>query len=404
MQPIEIPAALSKEHYEKVSVGHLAMIFHYLFPLPSEPNGGEDLAAAWDSFRRVNARFAGAVAGCRTQDPVLVQDYHLLLVAQELRRMNPLEPRPLLYFHHVSWCQSDYFGALPSAMRTETLRGLLAFDMVGFHSRRWADAFLTCCERFVPEAVLDEGSVTLGGRVTKVISSPAAVDAHDILAGVHSAEYRDWCKELRRLAAGRWVLGRVDRVDLWKNPLRGLLAIEEFLSRHPEDSGRIWFPMVLTPTRTWRGDYQDYLEECRNRASRINALHPDGTDGGPVKMFIADDPLRPDRALALALMSTADGLLVNPTIDGLNIVPKESSILSEKNPVVILSENAGIYEEINDMVIGVNPFDIRQTAEGIYLALHMPMAERERRGREITRRTRSWSPRSWVEEQLKQCG
>ncbi|MGI5400564.1 trehalose-6-phosphate synthase [Streptomyces sp. CA-135486] len=402
MLPINLPADQHKQHYETVSVGQLAMLFHYLFRLSCEPNWTAGLLTSWNSFRDVNARFAQTVAAFSEQSPVLVQDYHLLLLAQELRRTKPGGLPPLLYFHHVCWCQPDVFGALPVAVRTEMLQAMLEYDVVGFHSKRWADAFLACCERFLPGVdVQPDGVRSPGqGRETRVITSPAAVDAEDVLLGTRTRAFRTWQDELRRMAAGRWTLGRVDRADLWKNPLRGLLAIEEFLRANPEDARKVWFPAVLTPTRAWRDDYLDYLRDCRRIADRINEAQCGNANDGPVRLFIADDPMAPDRALALALLSVADAFLINPIFDGLNIVAKEGAIISRNDPVVILSENAGIHEEIGDLTLTVNPFDIRQTAESIAQAYRMPAQSRSIRSAEIKRRTLGRDPRIWIEEQL----
>jgi trehalose 6-phosphate synthase len=399
VRAVAIPENVHRDHYETFSVGWLAMAFHYLFNFPQDPNADDSLTAAWAAYQQVNTRFGEVLATSPDTGPVLVQDYHLLLTGAELRRRLGSTP-PLLYFHHVAWCQSDYFGVLPAEVRSGLLRGMLAYDVVGFHSRRSARAFLTCCEDYMPGVTCAADRVEHAGGVTQVVVAPATIDPEDIALGTRTPAFERRRAELLRLADGRFVMVRVERSDLWKNTLRGLLAIEEYLRRHPADAANIWFAVVLTPTRVWRSDYGEYLARCKAIARRINEAHRQVPGGGPLALFVADDPHRPDRELALAALCIADGLFVNPIVDGLNILPKESAVVSENNPVVILSETAGIHEEISEHVLTVNPFDISGTASTIRKALTMPHAERRRRGDAIRRTVLRRGPADWLAELL----
>src|ERR671914_541913 len=58
------------------------------------------------------------------------------------------EARPDVFLHHfvhIPWTQSDSWRVLPSGMREAIYRGLLANDIIGFHTRSYRRNFLQCC-------------------------------------------------------------------------------------------------------------------------------------------------------------------------------------------------------------------------------------------------------------------
>ncbi|HEV8420677.1 MAG TPA: trehalose-6-phosphate synthase, partial [Actinomycetota bacterium] len=187
---------------------------------------------------------------------------------------------------------------------------------------------------------------------------------------------------------------RVDRAELSKNIVRGFDAYETFLRDRPEWRGRVVFLAHLNPSRTDIPEYRAYLRECRLAARRINARF--GRKGWqPVRLSVMDDV-----AITLAAYTMYDALLVNPVFDGMNLVAKEGPALNERDGVLILSENAGAFEELGEHALGVNPFDVAQTAHAIAAALEMDEGERARRAtalREAVERNRL---DRWVQAQL----
>ncbi len=63
--------------------------------------------------------------------------------------------------------------------------------------------------------------------------------------------------------------------------------------------------------------------------------------------------------------------MVNPILDGMNIVAKEGTAINENNGALVLSTGAGCYEELKNGAICINPYDLRQTSEAIDMALMM---------------------------------
>jgi trehalose 6-phosphate synthase len=61
----------------------------------------------------------------------------------------------------------------------------------------------------------------------------------------------------------------------------------------------------------------------------------------------------------------------------MNLVSKEGAVLNRRDGIVILSVNAGAYQEMRGTVVPVNPLDIAETAEAIRRALET--GERKRK-------------------------
>jgi trehalose 6-phosphate synthase len=399
---IGIPPDVERAHYEIASLQLLLPLFHYLLRLTTEPTFDEAFARAWSGYRHVNARFAEAILDSQPGGPVLVQDYHLMLVANDIFRRSPNFPPRLHYFHHVPWCEPDYLSFLPRTLREELLLALLRFDVVAFHTRRWSDAFLRCCDRFLPDARSEDGAVIWRGRRIPVIACPAPVDTERIGALAHDRVTDQWADEFERLRAGRWVLLKVERADLWKNLARGFLAYESLVRRRPALAERIWFLAILSRPRVETNEQIRYLDEALAIAKRTNDSFRAATSQScdPVTVLITDTPERTEPFRALAAMRVADAALVNPIIDGLNLVSKETVVVSPRDAVLILSRNAGAFEELRDWVLDVDPTDVSGTASAIEQAFAMQQEDRARRARLLRKQITSRTLEDWLADQL----
>ena len=79
---------------------------------------------------------------------------------------------------------------------------------------------------------------------------------------------------------------------------------------------------------------------------------------------------------------------------------KEGSYLNRKNGVLVLSKNAGAYEQLKDGVIPVSPNDIEDTANGLYRALTMPADERMMRSTFLRNAVAGQDAASWLFRQV----
>lgn len=392
---LDIPAHLHHLHYDVLSNEVLWFLFHYLFDTPHTPTFDGAFAEAWEGYRRVNDAFADAAVDA-PGDAVLIQDYHLMLAAKAIRSRSGSK-RPLIYFHHTPWCEPAYFRFMPDRVGAEILDGLLAHDLIGFHARRWADAFLRCCESLVPDVRIEGDEVRVGKRSTKIVIAPVPVDGERLVVDANSPEARSWVESHDAMREGRKLLLRVDRIDLSKNPLRGFLAFEHLLERRPELVDEVLFLALLYPSRLSVERYKRYYAECLDAVRRINERYENKLGGstGPIHLLFQDDFHR-----SLGAMKLYDALLVNPVFDGLNLVCKEGAVVNERAGSVILSRNAGAFEEVAEGVLPINPFDVPATADAIENALESSGAEREKRAARLKELATRTTPAGWLETQL----
>jgi trehalose 6-phosphate synthase len=389
--------------YNGISNRVLWFVHHQLWDVPRQPRFDRETETAWRAYREVNELFAGVLTeeGGRFADEggpaYLVQDYHLALVPAILRTRlaaSGLPPR-ISFFSHIPFAGPSYLRILPSWMREELLAGLLGADVVGFHARRWAENFLLCC-RDLGGARVDLGRsiVRWTGREVRVRVYPISVDLQDLETFAATPQATRATRRLDRRIGESALILRVDRVELSKNILRGFLAYERFLEANRRWRGRVRFLSFLNPSREGVPEYRTYLRECTAAAERINGRF--GREGWqPMELAIRDD-----FRSSVAAYGRYDVLLVNPVFDGMNLVAKEGPVLNRRDGVLILSENAGAFEELGRFALAVNPFDLEATARALAGALEMPALERTRRADGLRRAVRANPLAGWVQAQL----
>jgi trehalose 6-phosphate synthase len=202
---------------------------------------------------------------------------------------------------------------------------------------------------------------------------PLGTAADEIRAKAHDEDAEAGLAHLREVIGDRKVISRVDRTELSKNIVRGLLAYRELLRFRPEWHGRIVHVAYAYPSRTDIPEYREYTASVQRAGREIEQEF--GTDDwDPVLLEVAND-----YPGSLAALRLADVLLVNPVRDGMNLVAEEGVVLSEHDCAVVLSREAGIADQYGQDALLVNPYDVTETAEALHAALSMPAAERQER-------------------------
>ena len=374
----------------------LWFLHHYLWGLGSAPDFGPALHGAWsDGYVPVNEALAAAALEELAREPdaaVLFHDYHLYLAPRIVREARP--DVVTSHFIHVPWPEPDYWHALPPELRVAVHEGLLANDVVGFHTERWRRAFLLASERLLGASVDRAiGTVEHRGRTTRVVARPISVDPaeFDRLREDPAVLEREAALVARR---PKQLVLRVDRTDPSKNVVRGFHAFALLLERHPELHGRVGMAALLTPSRQDIPEYAEYARAVEAAAREVNERFGRG-DWQPVELDVADDLHR-----SVAGYKQFDVLLANPVFDGLNLVAKEAFLVNERDGVLVLSENAGAHEELKEWVLTVNPFDVSGQAEALYEALTLERVERRRRADAIREHVRRHAIREWIDGQL----
>jgi trehalose 6-phosphate synthase len=379
---VDVPAATYDRYYEGISNRILWFAQHYLLRPTSSTRFSARTRRDWETgYRVVNEAIAEAVieelTSSGTSTPVFFQDYHLYLAPAMVRAACP--EALLEHFVHIPWPESRYWELLPDDMVREIFAGLAANDVVGFQTDRDARNFLEGAERFL-EGVTVQQALTGGsgvllwqGRRVLVRAYPIAVTPREVQASADSPEALDEVRKLRdelRLTDETQLIVRVDRVEPTKNIVRGFQAYEHLLRHNKEIRGQVVFLALLVPSRQGMAEYRRYERQVRAIIDRINARY--GTpDWQPVVAIFGND-----RARALACMRRYDVLLVNPVIDGMNLVVKEGALVNRRPGVILLSRTAGAYEQMRDHVVGVPPMDVQATAEALEEALATPLEQR----------------------------
>jgi trehalose 6-phosphate synthase len=394
---LDIPAPVFDRAYNGVANRTLWFIHHLLYDTPNQPLFGLAFRREWESFRAYNDAFAAALAhGAgppRAGARAMVQDYHLTLTPRMLAERRP--DLPIAHFSHTPWAPPEYFALLPDDVAREVLEGILAADHAGFHARRWADAFLDCCEA-VLGAQVDRAASTVrhDGHTTTVGVHALGVDAPQLRARAAADDVQAHVAALTAVAGGRKLIVRIDRTELSKNIVRGLAAYRELLTTRPEWRGRVTHLAFAYPSRHDLPEYREYTASVQRMAREI--VDEFGTeDWVPLVLQVNDDYPR-----SLAAYQIADVLLVNPVRDGMNLVAKEGPLLSDRGCVVVLSREAGAAAELAGGALLVNPYDVTATAQALHEALSMNDAERHRRGALLAQASAARAPAQWLAAQL----
>jgi trehalose 6-phosphate synthase len=295
---------------------------------------------------------------------------------------------------HIPWAQPDYWHVLPEPIRRAIHDGVLANDVVGFHTRRWRRNFLRSCFDVAGATFEDDfESAEYRGRRILVTAHPISVDVE---------EFEELATSPAVLAAEREIVERrpellvlrVDRTDPSKNVVRGFRAFELYLDEHPEMHGRVTMLALLDPSRQDIPEYAEYLGAIQRTARVVNdRFQQEGWT--PIDLQIRDDFPQ-----TVAAYKQFDVLLVNAIYDGLNLVAKEGPLVNERGGVLVLSENAGAHAELGEWALSVNPFDISGQAEAIHAALGLGVEERRARLEAIRAHVREHDLGAWIAAQL----
>jgi trehalose 6-phosphate synthase len=289
---------------------------------------------------------------------------------------------------HTPFAAPDMLAVLPDDVVAELLDGMAGYSACGFHCHRWEAGFVA--------------SYAAAGRAAPpTFVAPLGPDAGVLEEEAATPACTGAVAALRAEMGGHRIIARSDRMEPSKNIVRGMLAFEELLTAHPEWRGQVVHVAQAYPSRQGLAEYLAYAADVEHTAERIN--HAFGSaDWTPIVLSVEDDWAR-----SLAALTLSDVLLVNPVRDGLNLVAKEGPLLNEVDGVLVLSRQAGAWEELaleGGGALGVNPFDVAGTADALHAALSMEAAERAARGAALRGAVRGRTAADWWADQLAAAG
>jgi trehalose 6-phosphate synthase len=369
---------LSKEDFEEYYNGFanrvLWPILHYRL----------DLAEfAWrdlSGYFRVNVRFATELEKFILDDDIIwVHDYHLIPIADELRRRG--HANRIGFFLHVPFPSPEIVTSLPKHDQLMPL--LLQYDVVGFQTDRDAGNFvrymISECDdtrgMLLFETAGGQIALSLNGRHTRIGSFPVGIEPRAFARLARRNVRSPLVKELVASLGGCDLVIGVDRLDYSKGLIQRLDAFEIFLANHIEWLGKVTYLQITPKNRSEIPEYSELEEALGSSAGRINGKYGE----------VSWTPIRYlnrvySRSVLAGLYRTARAGLITPLRDGMNLVAKEYVAAQDPDDpgVLILSRFAGAAVDFRRALL-VNPYDPESVAGALAQALAMPLQERRAR-------------------------
>ena len=385
-----VPVSLSAEEIEKYYEGMSNDTFWPLYhDVIAEPRYRR---VWWDSYERVNRRFAAAAAEVAAPGAMVwVQDYQLQLVPRMLREARP--DLTIGYFHHIPFPAYGLYSQLP--WRRQVLEGLLGADVIGFQRVADAGNFARAVRRVLRYDTKATGIAVPGpdGSTRKALAKafPISIDAAAYIELAQRPDIQARAAEIRaELGNPRKILLGVDRLDYTKGIRHRLKAFGELLEDGRVSVEDVTLVQVASPSRERVEAYVQLRDEIELTVGRINGDYD--TMGHTAIRYLHQAYPREEM---VALFLAADVMLVTALRDGMNLVAKEYVASRVDNRgALVLSEFAGAADELPSAV-RINPHDIDGMKDAIMRAIEMPAAEQGRRMRALRKRVIDYDVARW---------
>lgn len=387
--PVHLSAEEVHNFYQGFSNEVIWPLFHDLHSLCNfDP-------AYWATYCDVNRKFAQVVLDSTSEDDFIwVHDYHLINVADELRKCG--RTSKIGFFLHIPFPPLDLFAKLP--WRTAILRALLQFDLVGFQTGRDRRNFVQCLRALAREFDVEGKGHILdlvgGTRRVRIGTFPISIDFKAFTHQATQPAVASKAKALHDLLPDRRLVLGIDRLDYTKGIPHRILAFHNLLKRNPQMQGKLSLIQVVTPSRVGIPKYDELKLTIEQLVGQVNGefMQP----GGWVPVWYRFSDLT--RTELLAYYRAADIALITPLKDGMNLVAKEYCACNpDANGMLILSEFAGSAAQLRRGALLVNPYDIEGVANAILYAYETEMPERRRRMRQMRRSIREADVFWWLE-------
>ena len=379
--PVFMPDDTAELFYNGFSNSIIWPLFHYA---PGDLNFDSSM---WEAYKHANHLFAETIRSMSTSssDMIWVQDYHLMLLPELLRKHNP--QANIGFFLHTPFPSSEVYRILP--VRTEILHGLLNCNLIGFHTFDYARHFLSSCTRILGLQT-SPNMVEYKDRRVIVGVFPIGIDPSKFKDGLEQPTIIKRMETLKEKFKGVKIMVGVDRLDYIKGVPQKLHAFDAFLNKYPEFIGKVVLVQVAVPSRT---DVEEYIQ-LRNNVNQlvgeINGKY--GTVEFTPVHFLNKSV---DFEELTALYASSDVCLVTSTRDGMNLVSYEYICCQDnKYGVLVLSEFAGAAQSMNGAII-VNPWNTEELAQAYHDSLVMPVEQRKQNHDKLYRYVLKYTAAYW---------
>ncbi|MDA3835064.1 MAG: trehalose-6-phosphate synthase [Spirochaetales bacterium] len=352
----------------------------------------------WAAYQSVNRKFAKVVyENIKKDDFIWIHDYHLMGVAQELRRMGVTNR--IGFFLHIPFPNTDMFMHIP--WRFQILSSLLDFDLVGFQTVKDRINFSGCVKRLIKHArPRGKGQVVEWGvddRTVRLGAFPISIDFKAFSKQARNREVAEITSLIHKnLPDSKIILG-VDRLDYTKGIIIRLKAFQKLLTDYPDLRGKVKLVQITVPSRQEILKYNYLKKDIERLVGEINGQF--SRDGwSPIQYMYRSF----DRNNLIAYYRACEIALITPIKDGMNLIAKEYCACNiDKNGILILSEFVGAVHQFHKNAIVVNPHDVEAIADALNQAFLMSEDEIGRRMGKLRQNVRKYDIFWWLDSFLK---
>lgn len=360
-------------------------------------------------YQAVNRLFAKQIKHIIEPDDVIwVHDYHFLSVAYHCRQLG-IRNR-IGFFLHIPFVSLSFWQSLDKS--SELITHLAHYDVVGTQTQQGKTNCLAVCRYYLkskifglcslepsPINVLHDNHAAslhkssaaqlvldlylkfqhslminaypIGTNVAKIQKQVGHLSSHDPLQSNRPNQNKPTIK-----SAAQQIIA-VDRIDYSKGLLKRFSAYHDFLQQNPSYQNQLKLLQIACPSRLDLPTYRQLHSKVKMTVNDINQqLSPNVCSWQAIhysESVISHETL-------MAMFWQSDVGWVNSLKDGMNLVAKE--YIAAQNPdnpgVLLLSRYAGAAEQMQAAVI-IDPHQSKSMAEGLSIALTMPLDERQAR-------------------------
>ena len=331
--------------------------------------------AHWDRYRAYNRVFADTViANAAVGQRVWIHDYHLFVVPRLVKAARPDITIGLsIHTPFDAGAMSQLANAADLAV------GLAGCDVIGVQTLADADQ------------LADFLSVAPTRSLPNIVVSPVSIDPDRTIAAAHDPAAIAATAHWQQSGSRRLIVG-VDRLDYTKAICERLVAYDLAFRHGIIDPDDVQIVQIAQPSRTGLVDYQALRVELERVAHQVTTTWQ-RSDGSPV-IDVRFESF--ERSHVLALLAQADIAMVTPARDGMNLVAKEFSILTEHSGgALVLSNRAGAAAELGADSILVDGAQPDSVAHGLEIAVQLDGVGRHRMAQFRAQQVRSWTSNDW---------
>jgi trehalose 6-phosphate synthase len=276
------------------------------------------------------------------------------------------------------------------------MRGLAAYDLVGFQTDYDVENFAGCMIREGFGKALGDNWYESYGHRFQVGAFPIGLDTDVFEKMAEEGSRNSIVKRTAQSLDDRDLVIGVDRLDYSKGIGQRIEAFSRFIEMSPSAKGKVTFLQITPKSRSEVPEYADMQKEIAELTGRVNGQFGD-VDWVPIRYVNKTI----SRAALAGLYRLGRAGVVTPLRDGMNLVAKEFVAAQDpENPgVLVLSRFAGAAREMDGALI-VNPYDVEATANAIGRAISMPMEARRERYNSMMPNLRKHDVAAWCRDYL----